>query len=36
MNDILPIPEGVVFVVVPGDNDIGGEGRDAMNEVVNR
>ena len=36
MKIIFQIPAGVKFVVVPGDNDIGGEGRDAMKEDVNR
>lgn len=36
LKDILPIPDGIKFLALPGDNDIGGEGIDAMNEEVNR
>lgn len=31
---IFPIPTGVERIVLYGDNDIGGEGRDVMNEEV--
>ena len=34
MDTILPVPDGVQFVVVPGDNDIGGEGRDLMKAEI--
>lgn len=33
---VFPIPGGVKFLALPGDNDIGGEGADAMDEEVNR
>lgn len=33
---VFPIPGGVKFLALPGDNDIGGEGTDAMDEEVNR
>ena len=36
LKDVLPIPDGIKFLALPGDNDIGGEGIDAMNEEVNR
>ena len=36
MRDLFPVAEGVGFLVVPGDNDIGGEGSDGMMEEVNR
>ena len=31
---VFPIPRGVEQIVLYGDNDIGGEGRDVMNEAV--
>jgi len=33
---VLPIPSSIKFLVLPGDNDIGGEGVDSMEETVNR
>ena len=36
LKDVLPIPDGIKLLALPGDNDIGGEGIDAMNEEVNR
>ena len=32
----FPIPDAIKFLALPGDNDIGGEGIDAMNEEVDR
>lgn len=36
LKTVFPIPGGVKFLALPGDNDIGGEGTDAMDEEVNR
>ena len=36
MDEILPPARGTSLIVVPGDNDIGGEGLDGMSEEVNR
>ena len=35
-DEVLDMPEDMSLIVVPGDNDIGGEGVDGMNEEVNR
>ena len=33
---VFPVSDGVQFVVLPGDNDIGGEGSDVMKQEVIR
>ena len=36
MYKVFPVPTGVKLLVIPGDNDIGGEGVDTMRNDVNR
>eukprot|EP00731_Ephydatia_muelleri_P029710 Em0021g233a len=35
-DELLHMSEDILLIVVPGDNDIGGEGMDGMSEEVNR
>ena len=36
MRDVLAVPEEVRLVVLPGDNDIGGEGGEGMQARINQ
>lgn len=36
MHEVMSIPRDVKLVVLPGDNDIGGEGAEGMVEHINQ